>query len=499
MNSNFKKLFDLNKSNQTFESLERLLFWDQETMMPKNGINIKTLQKKELASLIHSKKTSKEYKEALLKLIDIDSGQILDKDLDIDQKRCVEVMRSDYQKAVKLPNSFVSKMAEVSSEATHTWIEAKEKNDFAMLEPHLQSVIDLMREKADHLGYEDHPYDALVNEYEPHMTVKTLDNLFNPLKESLSNLTKKCAKNRADDSFLYGVFDTDTQLEIGKKLLLEMGLEEGNYRLDLSAHPFCMPVHANDLRLTTRIEDSSFHQCLSATMHEGGHALYEQGILADQFGLPIGQNASIGVHESQSKFWETFIGQSLPFLKGFYPKLQSAFPKQLGNTPLSDYYEAVNLVQPSLIRIHADEVTYGLHVILRYEIEKAFVEGKMKVKDLPEVWNEKMEKYLGMSPHTNREGCLQDIHWPSAHFGYFPTYALGNLYAAQLFNEMKTDHPDYELKLENCEYLFIKKWLEEKVHQHGRRYDPQDLIEKATGKKLSSDAFTKYLESKYTK
>ena len=498
MNPHFQKLFDLSRSTQTVESIERVLFWDQETMMPKNGINIKTMQKKEIASIIHSKKTSKEYKEALSKLIDIESEQILEKDLDMDQKRCVELMLGDYKSAIKLPNSFVTKLAEVSSEATHTWIEAKKNNDFAMLEPHLQAVIDLMKEKADLIGYDDHPYDALVNEYEPHMTVKTLDGLFNPLKESLSKLAKKCEKNSTDDSFLYGNFDTEMQLEIGKTLLYEMGLEKDNMRLDLSAHPFCMPVHANDLRLTTRIEDSSFHQCLSATMHEGGHSLYEQGILADQFGLPTGQNASIGIHESQSKFWETFVGQSRPFLKGFYPKLQKAFKKQLEKTTLEDYYSAVNIVKPSLIRIHADEVTYGLHVILRYEIEKAFVEGKMRVKDLPEVWNEKMEHYLGIQPHTNSEGCMQDIHWSSALFGYFPTYALGNLYAAQLFNEMKSDHPDFELKLENCEYQFMTNWLKDKVHKHGRRYDPQDLIEKATGKKLSSDAFVSYLNTKYT-
>ena len=497
MSQNFQKLFDLSRSTQSIESIERVLFWDQETMMPKNGINIKTMQKKEIATIIHSKKTSKEYKDVLLKLIDLESGQILDNSLDNDQKRCVELMLCDFKKAIKLPTSFVAKLAEVSSEATHTWIEAKEKNDFAMLEPHLQAVIDLMKEKAELLGYEDHPYDALVDEYEPHMNVKTLDRLFNPLKESLSKLTKKCDNNKADDSFLYGSFDTEAQLEIGKNLLTAMGLEKDNHRLDLSAHPFCMPVHSNDLRLTTRIEDSSFHQCLSATMHEGGHALYEQGILADQFGLPIGQNTSIGVHESQSKFWETFIGQSLPFLKGFYPKLQKAFNSQLKQVSLDDYYNAVNIVKPSLIRIHADEVTYGLHVIMRYEIEKAFVEGEMRVKDLPHVWNEKMEHYLGIQPHTNSEGCMQDIHWSSALFGYFPTYALGNLYAAQLFNEMKNDHPDYELKLENSEYQFMTKWLGDKVHRHGRRYDPQDLIEKATGKKLSSDAFVDYLSTKY--
>ena len=497
MHKTFEKLREIATSTHILSSVERTLFWDQETMMPEDGIGIKTLQKKELAALIHEKKTASEYVDTLAKLIDLDSGKMLTDKLCDEHTACVKLMREDYLKAKKLPTKFVKKLAEVSSKATHVWIQARKDDDFKTFAPHLTDVIELMREKADILGYKEHPYDPMVDEFEPHMTASTLTKLFTPLKEKLIELTQEYSQYEADTSFMTGDFDEAKQLAMGRDLLQQMGLNPKASRLDLSAHPFCMPVHPTDLRLTTHIEENSFFQALSATMHEGGHGLYEQGIDANNFGLPLGEATSIGVHESQSKLWETCVGQSLPFWKGFLPTLQKTFP-QLGSVQLDTFYQAINQVKPSLIRIHADEVTYSLHVILRFEIEKAFMEGKLEVKDLPEVWNTKMKESLGIVPDSNANGCMQDIHWASALFGYFPTYALGNLYAAQLFNAIKADFPNLDDQLASGKYLFIRDWLIEHVHKHGRHYAPQQLIERATSKKLAIDDFIAYLTTKYS-
>ncbi|MCF7852707.1 MAG: carboxypeptidase M32 [Simkaniaceae bacterium] len=493
----FKQLFDFSRSTHTLASIERLLFWDQETMMPTQGIDIKTMQKKELAALIHHRKTSKEYEKLLSQFIALDSGEILNDQLNDDQKRSLELMREDYHKMKKLPVDFITEFAEVTSKATHVWIEARQNDDFELFAPHLSKIIDHMKKKADLLGYINHPYDPLLDEYEPQITTQTIDSLFDPLKKALIDLTQQLSHHSIPDQFLYGSFDRTAQFSLNTGILNNMGLDPKKVRLDQSAHPFCMPIHPTDIRLTTHVQDAGFYQGFSATMHEGGHGLYEQGLDPDFFGLPLAEAASIGIHESQSKLWETFIGQSFSFWKGYYPIVQETFKEQFENISLDSFFHAINAVRPSLIRIHADEVTYGLHVILRYEIEKAFMEGKLSVYELPEFWNAKMHEYLGIVPHTNAQGCMQDIHWASGLFGYFPTYALGNLYAAQLHHTMLAAFPDYNVRLENRDFKFIREWLLQQVHRHGRRYYPQQLIEKATKKKLAVDDFLSYLNKKY--
>jgi carboxypeptidase Taq len=486
MEKDFETLVNLSKQTHTLSSIERLLFWDQETMMPEGAIDIKSMQQKELASIIHAQKTSKEYGALLEKLF---KASPLDANL--------KLMHKDYIKQLKLPASFITELAEVSSKATHAWMEARKKNNFKSFEPHLEKIIALMQKRADYLGYEAHPYDALLDEYEPEMTVSKLDALFTPLKRELTDITHIASKKKAETHFLEGDFDIEVQKKLGHALLEAMGINKKFLRLDHSAHPFCMAIHPTDIRLTTHFKKSGFFDALSATMHEGGHGLYEQGLKAENFGLPSCEAVSMGMHESQSKLWETFIGMSMPFWKGYYPTLQEAFPKQLQNISLNSFYQAINLVKPSLIRIHADEVTYGLHVILRYEIEKGFMEGKIKVKDLPDIWNHKMKEFLGVTPDSDANGCMQDIHWSSALFGYFPTYALGNLYAAQLHSALKRDLPNFDSLLEAAEYAPITKWLHDKVHIFGRTYAPEALIEKATGGKVTSAPFISYLRNKY--
>lgn len=497
MEKDLQTLLELSKQIHTLASVERLLFWDQETMMPEGAIDIKSLQQKEIATILHQKRTSKEYASALSKFIDLETGEIKKKGLSEEWMSNLTSLQKDYAKQVKLPESFVKELAEASSKSTHIWIEARKNDDFNLFCPYLENIIHLMKRKADYLGYEDHPYNALIDEYEPEMTVKKLDSLFIPLEKELISLTKMASQNKVDDAFLAGHFEEGVQKKLYTELLEAMGLKKPLFRLDHSAHPFCMAIHPTDLRLTTHFHSKGFFDALSATMHEGGHGLYEQGLKIENFGLPTGEASSMGVHESQSKFWETCIGMSLPFCKGYFPLLQKAFGKELGSISVETFYKAINKVTPSFIRIHADEVTYGLHIILRYEIEKGFMEGKYQVKDLPEIWNEKMQKLLGITPPKMSQGCLQDIHWASALFGYFPTYALGNLYAAELFLAIKKAYPDYEKRLENKEYLFMAEWLESKVHVFGRMYPPEKLISRATGKAVSSTPFLHYLKEKY--
>jgi carboxypeptidase Taq len=278
-----------------------------------------------------------------------------------------------------------------------------------------------------------------------------------------------------------------------------MGYELDKGRLDLSAHPFSMSAHPTDSRVTTRIHASSIFSSISTVLHEGGHSLYEMNLPEEHFGSPLGEAISMAVHESQSRWWETLIGLSLPFWKHYLPILKEAYPGKLDQITLEQFYRAINKVEPSPIRVEADEVTYPLHVILRFEMESALIEGSLAIRDIPALWNQKMETYLGITPKDNREGCLQDVHWSMGGFGYFPSYALGNMYAAHLFTAFRKSHPDWESKIAKGELLFIKEWLKNNVHTHGRHYNSQDLLLKVTGKPFTEEAYLTYLKDKYLK
>ena len=326
------------------------------------------------------------------------------------------------------------------------------------------------------------------------MTTQEVTKLFSEIRQPLVDLAKN--PSEADTDFLYGEFDEKKQFELAQELLDAMGLERDKTRLDLSTHPFCMPVNPNDVRLTTRTSSSEFFQNLSATLHEGGHALYELGLLDKYYGSPLCESLSIGVHESQSKIWESYVGQNMPFWSYFYPKVQSAL-SPLKDVSLDKFFKAINKVEPSLIRIHADEATYNLHVILRFEIEVMLIEGSLKVSDIPEIWRAKSQELLGIVPKTNSEGCLQDIHWSMGAFGYFPTYALGTIYAAQFFDTFKQACPDYEREFKSGNFIGFKDWLNENIHQTGRQYTAKELINKVTGTELSSSNFSRYIKDKY--
>lgn len=497
--SAYQKITELSTRATLFSGISMLLEWDQETFMPKGAIEIRSKQVELIASLGHKEKTSKEFANALSALIDLETGTLKSDELNERQAAALREWRRDYIKAVKLPSSFVEEFANVTSAATHAWAGAKGKNDFKAFQPHLEKIVTLCRKKADILGYEDHPYDALVDGFEPTMTTAVLTVLLERLKIPLTNLLKKiCTKPAPDSSFLSRDYAHAEQLAFGKKLLAAMGFEKQFSRLDESSHPMCIPLQPYDTRMTTRIALNHPLSNFLSCVHEGGHGLYHANLPADCYGTPLGEAASYAIDESQSRTWETIIGRSLPFWEHFFPLLKEAFPQQLGAVRLEEFYKAVNTVAPTMIRTESDEVSYNLHIMLRFEMEKGLLEGKIPVSKVPEEWNKRMREYFGITPHSDSEGCLQDIHWSLGALGYFPTYTLGNLYAAQFMEVFSAQHPDWKARIAKGELSLLSDWQKKHIHKYGRQYLPEDLCEKITGKPLSEKPFINYLEKKYT-
>ena len=357
----------------------------------------------------------------------------------------------------------------------------------------------MCRKKADFLGYLKHPYDALLDQYEPEMTTKEVDKTFTALRESLTPLLKKIkSAKQIDDQFLHGSWNKDKQFALSIRILKSIGYDLNKGRLDFSSHPFSSAAHPTDSRITTRLTSDNLVNNIFIVLHEAGHGLYEMGLSQAEYGSPLGNARSLGIHESQSRWWETRIGLSKAFWQYFLPLLKEAFKGQIDHIDLNKFHQAINKVEPSLIRVDADELTYPLHVILRFELEKALIEGTLNVREIPEAWNAKMVEYLGIQPSSNREGCLQDIHWAMGGFGYFPTYTLGNLYASHLFDRFSKDHSDWDLRVASGDFLFIKEWLHEKIYQYGKQYSSLELIKNATGKPFSAESYLHYLKKKYS-
>ncbi|HSX12116.1 MAG TPA: carboxypeptidase M32 [Rhabdochlamydiaceae bacterium] len=494
----YTQLHEISKTGSLLNSVSMLLGWDQETYMPHQAIEFRSEQQEYLASLIHKEKTGVKFSKALSKLIDIESGAIKDTTLSAERKAALKEWRRDYLQVVKLPTSFVKKWSKATSMGPHIWMQAKEKNDFALFRPQLEAIVALVRKKADLLGYKDHPYDALIDTYEPETTTAQITTLFSNLKTVLKELLKKILEKPAvNESFLYLNYPHEKQLHFVHGLLKTMGFDKSFSRLDQSAHPMCIGLHPTDTRMTTRVHPNKIMMNIFSVVHEGGHGLYHHGLPKEHFGTPLSEAASYGIDESQSRIWETIIGRSLPFWNHFYPLLQKEFPENLATVSLSDFYRAINSVKPSFIRTDADEVTYNLHIIVRFELEKALVDGSLKVKDLPEAWNAKMQEYLGIVPTTFAEGCLQDIHWSIGAMGYFPTYTLGNLYSAQFFEAFIHKHPAWDQKIASGDFSQLRTFLYENIHRFGREYTAAELIQKVTGKPLSERPFIGYLEKKY--
>lgn len=494
----YARLHEISRHSQTLSGILQLLDWDQETHMPPAAAAIRASQLEALTGIVHGEKTGKKFTTALGKLIDIPTGKVIAKGLSFEQKAALREWRHDYRKETALPKRFVEEFAKLTSQSMNAWRSAKSANAFHQFAPFLDKIVSMARQKADLLGYQGHPYDALLDLYEPETTTAQVSKLFASLRTPIVALLQKItAAKQIDSSFLHGKFPGEKQLEFSKRILKDMGYSFETGRLDLSAHPFSSSCHPTDSRITTRIHPTSLTSCIFVALHEGGHSLYETGLPVEHYGSPLGEAISLGMHESQSRWYETRIGQSKAFWQHYLPLLKAQFPKKLDEVSLSTFHRAVNKVEPSFIRVEADEVTYPLHVILRFELEKALIEGSLSVRDVPEAWNAKMQELLGITPKTHADGCLQDVHWSMGAFGYFPTYTLGNLYAAQFFDAFGKDHPDWEKRVAQGELLFIKEWLNQAIHRHGRCYTSHELLKKVTGQPFSADAYVAYLTTKY--
>ena len=487
---------------QRINSSASLLSWDQETYMPAGGGEARAEQISTLQGIAHQKLVSSEIEGLLAAWINPETGEIRDSPGEAWDEPSRSLLREvwrDYSRAKKLPSDFVVTLSRECSLAQQVWAEAKENQSFSQFLPNLRTVLSLKREEAAYLGYRDSPYDALLDEYEPGSTIKELRPLFAQIKGRLVPLLKKIQESsvQIDDTMLFHTFDQARQLEFGWMVLIAMGYDFERGRLDLSAHPFTTSFHPTDVRVTTRVHEHDLQSCLFSCIHEGGHGLYDQGLDPRYFGTPLGDSVSLGIHESQSRMWENCVGRSRPFWRFFYPMLQQTFHHQLRSLDGEQFYAAINRVKPSLIRVEADELTYNLHIMLRFEIEQDLIEGKTRPEDLPGIWNRKMEEYLGIVPSNDAEGVLQDVHWSFGAFGYFPTYTIGNLYSVQFYEQAKLEIPHLEDEIAAGQLMVLQRWLGQKIHRWGRMFTPDHLSRRVTGKSLDPEPFLSYVEKKY--
>ncbi len=481
------------------ESAQNILGWDQEVQMPMKGIQARATTQAHLSSIIHTK------------FLDIDHDGVLsglkkkldEKKLKGNDAIIVADAWREYERERKLPEPFVKELAELISTAQHQWQKAREKNSFKDFEPWLTKVIAMKRKETELVGYEKSPYDALIDTYEPGMTTDVASGILEDLKDFLVpylakiKASKEFKNKRFDRSRIVGRFPIEQQRLLNEQLAERLGFDLDAGKIEKSAHPFTISFHPHDVRFTTRYSETDVLESIGPTIHEAGHALYEQGLLPEHFGTAIGEAISLGIHESQSRMWENLIGNSREFWKYFYPKLQKQFPMPFSQIQNDEFYHIVNRVKPSLIRVQADEVTYNLHIILRFELEKALIEGTLKVKDLPQAWNAKMKQYFGINVPKDSVGVLQDVHWSVGLIGYFPTYSFGNLYASQFYAIMQKEIPDIKKKITKGEFGTIREWLRKNIHATGKTYSAAALVEKLTGEPLTSKYYKKYIEEKY--
>ena len=462
-----------------------VLQWDQETYMPTKGARFRGQQIATLSELAHGFFTEQKFGELLGRL----SG---DESLNEDQKINVRLTKDDHERQQKLTPAFVRQLTETINRSFHSWIRSRKENDYKVFAPDLEKLVELKLQEADMLGYEAHPYNALLHEYDRGSTVQKIDTVFGAIEKPLQDLLERITeKAQVDDFFLKQHFDKTNQWAFGMHLLEELGYDLEAGRQDISEHPFTTNFSAEDVRVTTRIDENDLANMTWSCIHELGHALYEQGLPPDQYGLPLGEPASLTIHESQSRLWENHIGRSYAFCEKYLPVLKEYFPLQLEKTGTTQFYHAINRVSPSLIRTEADELTYHFHVMIRYDLEKNLLEKNIGAGDIAAYWNEQYEKRLGIKVPNDKLGCLQDVHWSHGSFGYFPTYSLGSIYAAHLYHYAKLNTK------ETMDTRPVLDWLRANIHVEGRRYQTDELCLKATGEKLNISYFLQYLEDKY--
>ncbi|HMK08286.1 MAG TPA: carboxypeptidase M32 [Anaerolineales bacterium] len=482
------EIFDLRATAAVLE-------WDQQVNLPSGGAANRAAQLSTISRLTHEKFTSDEL-GAALEAARRDAASL---DPDSDDARLVSKVAYDFNKARRVPSAYVAENSRATALAHDAWAKARPANDFAAFRPHLQEVVRLRRAYAEFFAPYAHPYDPMLDDFERGLKMPQVKAVFDELRPRQVALVRAIAERGrpVDNSLLQRDYDVQKQWDFGIEVARAFGFDFDRGRQDKSAHPFTTSFGLGDVRITTRLYPRLLSSSIFSTMHETGHALYEQGSPPELDRTPLLGGSSLAIHESQSRLWENMVGRSLPFWKGFYPRLQGLFPAGLGQVDLETFHRAINKVEPSLIRVEADEATYNLHIMLRFELEIALAEDRLPIADLPAAWNDKMREYLGLTPPNDAQGVLQDVHWSGGILGYFPTYALGNLVAAQLWEKVNADMPDLSRQIERSDFSGLLGWLRTNIHRHGSKFEATELLQRVVGGGLSAAPYLRYLEAKY--
>ena len=471
-----------------------LLEWDEQVYMPAGGAPAHGEMVATIRKTAHEKLTSDEVGTLLAEL----EPALPSLDPESDEHRSIAVTARDYHKAVRVPAAFVAEQAQAVSAAQHALIAARARSDYAAFRPHLETLIALKRRYIGFFPPRDHPYDTLLDEFEPGVTTADVKALFAVIRPRQVELIRAIASRpQVDDSFLRVDYPEADLWKFGEEVITAFGFDWTRGRQDRSVHPFATGIGPDDVRITTRIVLGEPFSLFFGTAHETGHALYEQGIAPAYRRSLLGDGASLGVHESQSRLWENLVARSWPFWQHFFPRLQERFPSQLAAVTAEGFYRGINKVQRSLIRVESDEATYNLHIMLRVEMEIAMLAGDVDARDLPDLWNTRMQDYLGLTPDNDAQGILQDIHWSIGAIGYFATYTLGNLISAQLWNAFGAQNADRDGQITRGEFAPLLGWLRTNIHQYGRKYKPQELVQRVTGSPIDPEPYLQYLETKY--
>ncbi|MGD8191662.1 carboxypeptidase M32 [Brevibacillus ginsengisoli] len=482
------------KKMTSYNQALAVLHWDMRTQAPRKGMDARADVIGVLSGEAFKLSTSKEMEEYLEALSEPATYSTLDPITAATVREC----KKEFDRSKKLPVEKYQEFVVTTTQAETIWEDARRQNNFAMFQPYLEKIVKLQLEFIDYWGHNGVKYDTLLDQYEPGMTSGQLDQMFKVLRDKTVPLVHAIAEspNQPDVSFMTKSFSIAEQEAFSRFVLERIGYDFQAGRMDRSSHPFATSFAPGDVRITTRYKQNDFREALWSCIHEAGHAIYEQNISSELFGTPLCDGTSMGIHESQSRFWENIIGRSLPFWKHFYPELLKVFPTQFAGVSLEQFWRAVNQMSPSLIRTDADELTYNLHVMIRYEIEKGLINQTIEVADLPRIWNEKMEEYLGVVPPNDADGVLQDVHWAGGSFGYFPTYSLGNVYAAQFNNTLRKELTNYDQLIEAGDFAPIRGWLKDKIHQFGKMKSPNELVQEITGEAVNANYLVNYLEKK---
>jgi carboxypeptidase Taq len=493
--THYQELVGELKQTALLGSCAAVLSWDEQVNLPPAGAEHRANQLALLAGMTHDKATGSRVGD-LISELESDAAYSDGSA----EKITVAEARRNYDRATKLSKTLVEELSRVSTLSQQAWVDARKKSDYSEFEPWLTKMLALKIDEANAIGFGDgQPYDALLDDYEPGATAESIQAAFTPLREELVKLVGAIANSdySPDLSLITRLYPVVAQKAFGIEAAKAIGFSFDHGRLDVAAHPFCSGFGPGDCRLTTRYDEHHFPGAFFGTLHESGHGIYEQGLSDSEFGTALGETVSLGIHESQSRMWENLVGRSRAFWDYFYPTAQAHFPEALAGVDLEDFHKAINDVRPSFIRVEADEVTYNLHIMLRFEIEQAMLTGDIKAADVPTIWNETFTRYFGITPSNDAEGCLQDIHWSAGLFGYFPTYALGNMYAAQFFAQADQDLGGTDALFKEGKFLPLKNWLNEKIHLQGKRYKAGELVKHVTGQELSHEPLMKHLHDRF--